>query len=88
MANKVLCTINLDSDVKLKAHTLGINISQATENLLKTMIARMNTIDLLEVVSNEKNLSTENDTGCYHNENWKKYFGQEIRRSISTKETR
>jgi post-segregation antitoxin (ccd killing protein) len=63
LANKVLCTINLDSDVKLKAHALGINISQATENLLKTMISRMNTIDLLEVVSNEKNLTTENDTG-------------------------
>jgi post-segregation antitoxin (ccd killing protein) len=60
LANKVLCCINLDEDVKLKAHALGINISQATENLLKIMIERMATVDLLEVFPKEENVLTKN----------------------------
>ena len=55
-----MCTINLDSDVKLKAHALGINISQATENLLKIMIERMTTVDLLEVFPTEENVLPKN----------------------------
>jgi hypothetical protein len=60
LANKVLCSINLDEEVKLKAHVLGINISQATENLLKIMIMRMTTVDLLTVFPTEENVSTKN----------------------------
>ncbi|MBS7636737.1 type II toxin-antitoxin system CcdA family antitoxin [Candidatus Bathyarchaeota archaeon] len=46
MSNKVICTIYINKDVKERAHRVGINISKATENVLRVLLGQLSSIDL------------------------------------------
>ena len=49
MSKKVVCSIYLDEEVKIKAHRAGINISKATENILRILLGQLSNIDLSSV---------------------------------------
>ncbi|MGD0071609.1 MAG: hypothetical protein ABSB71_08635 [Candidatus Bathyarchaeia archaeon] len=52
MADKVMCVISLDKDIKEKSHEVGLNISKITENSLRFILSRMD--DYTSVISQDK----------------------------------